>query len=108
MNDAAAVNQAPDQVLNPKDPGDETRRRYRYQDVRVACYILALFDEAEGVVEIACAQQEDILVKYAHGKLRGVQIKTKGDGSVPLRPGRRGSQVASAIHSRGEGLSRSV
>lgn len=87
MTSRDVVPSAPDQVLNPRDPGDETRRRYRYQDVRAACYILALFDETEGVVEIVCEQQEDILVKYAHGKFRGVQIKTKEDGSVPLKAG---------------------
>jgi hypothetical protein len=76
---------APDQVLNPKDPGDETRRRNRYQDVRAACYILALFDDTEGVIEIICEQQEDILVKYDHGKFRGIQIKTKEDGTVPFK-----------------------
>jgi hypothetical protein len=85
MTSPTATSPAPDQKLNPKDPGDETRRRCRYQDVRTACYILALFDDAEGVVEILCEQQEDILVKYLHGKFRGIQIKTRDDGSVPFK-----------------------
>ncbi len=75
----------PDQVLNPNDPGDATRRRNRYQDVRAACYILALFDDQEEIVEVICEQQEDVLIKRVNGRFRGVQIKTREDGSVPFK-----------------------
>jgi len=77
----------PNQVLNPKDPGDATRRRNRYQDVRATCYILALFDEDEEIIEVFCEQMEDILVKRVNGQYRGVQIKTKEDGTVPFKAG---------------------
>ncbi|MEZ6138966.1 MAG: dsDNA nuclease domain-containing protein [Zavarzinella sp.] len=78
---------APDQVLNPNDPGDATRRRFRYQDVRATCYILALFDEDEAIIEIICEQQEDILVKRMNGRFKGVQIKTREDGAMPFKSG---------------------
>lgn len=76
---------APDKVLNPKDPGDETRRRNRYQDVRAAFYILGLFDDEEGIAEIICEQLEDVLVKYSETRYRGIQIKTREDGAVPFK-----------------------
>lgn len=85
MNTPQVATPAPDQALNPADPGDATRRRNRYQDVRAACYILALFDDEEGIVEIICEQQEDVLVKRASGQFRGVQIKTREDGAVPFK-----------------------
>lgn len=77
----------PDQVLNPKDPGDDMRRRIRFQDVRATCYILALFDEEEAIIEIICEQQEDILVKLRNGRFKGVQIKTREDGATPFKAG---------------------
>ena len=77
----------PDQVLNPGDPGDETQRRFRYQAVRACCYILALFDDEEGIEEVFCEHHEDILLKYRSGTFLGVQIKTKLDGSVPVKAG---------------------
>jgi hypothetical protein len=77
----------PDQVLNPGDPGDDTQRRFRYQAVRACCYILALFDDEEGIEEVFCEHHEDILLKYRSGNFLGVQIKTKLDGSVPVKAG---------------------
>jgi hypothetical protein len=77
----------PDQVLNPGDPGDDTQRRFRYQAVRACCYILAIFDEEEGIEEVFCEHHEDILLKYRSGTFLGVQIKTKLDGSVPVKAG---------------------
>lgn len=47
--------------------------------------MLALFDEEEGIDEVFCEQHEDILLKYKSGKFLGVQIKTKSDGSVPVK-----------------------
>lgn len=87
MSEAQSPTLTPDQVLNPKDPGDATRRRIRYQDVQAACYLLALFDEDEAIIEIVCEQQEDILVKRVNGLFLGVQIKTKEDGAVPFKAG---------------------
>jgi hypothetical protein len=77
----------PDQVLNPGDPGDDIQRRFRYQAVRACCYILALFDDEEGIDEVFCEHHEDILLKYQSGTFLGIQIKTKLDGSVPLKAG---------------------
>ena len=57
------MGEPPDKVLNPDDPGDETQKRYRYQAVRACCYILALFDDEEGIQEIFCEHHEDVLVK---------------------------------------------
>lgn len=78
---------SPATVLNPADPGDDTQHRFRYQAVRVCCYLLALFDEDEGVEEVFCEHQEDVLIKYATGRFRGVQVKTRADGSVPFKAG---------------------
>jgi hypothetical protein len=47
--------------------------------------VLALFDDQEEIVEIICEQQEDVLVKRASGRFRGIQIKTREDGSVPFK-----------------------
>lgn len=87
MSDTQSPALAPDQVLNPKDPGDAIRRRNRYQDVRATCYILALFDEDEAIIEIVCEQHEDILVKRRDGRFKGVQIKTREDGAMPFKAG---------------------
>jgi hypothetical protein len=81
------MSQPPDKVLNPSDPGDDTQQRYRYQAVRASCYILALFDDEEGIEEVFCEHHEDVLVKYRTGLFLGVQIKTKADGSMPLKAG---------------------
>ena len=77
----------PDAVLNPGDPGDDTQRRFRYQAVRACVYILALFDEDLEIEEVFCEHHEDILLKYRSGTFLGVQIKTKLDGSVPVKAG---------------------
>lgn len=81
------MGQSPDTVLNSSDPGDDTQQRYRYQAVRACCYILALFDDEEEVEEVFCEHHEDVLVKYRTGLFLGVQIKTKTDGSMPLKAG---------------------
>ena len=81
------MSHGPDQVLNSNDPGDDTQRRFRYQAVRACCYILALFDDEEDLEEVFCEHHEDILLKYRAGNFLGVQIKTKLDGSVPLKAG---------------------
>ena len=77
----------PDEVLNPGDPGDDTLRRFRYQAVRACVYMLALFDDDLEIEEVFCEHHEDILLKYRSGTFLGVQIKTKLDGSVPVKAG---------------------
>jgi Cap4 dsDNA endonuclease len=77
----------PDRILNTGDPGDDVHRRFRYQAVQACCYILALFDEEEGIEEVFCEHHEDILIRYQSGFFLGVQIKTKLDGSVPVKAG---------------------
>lgn len=79
------MNNGPTAVLNPSDPGDETQRRFRYQHVKTAHYLLSLFDDTEGVEEVFCEHHEDVLIRYRGGQLRAVQIKTREDGRVPLK-----------------------
>lgn len=81
------MSNAPDNVLSVSDPGDEMQRRLRYQAVQLARMVLGLFDETEDIEEVLCEQHEDGLVKYRTGKFRGVQIKTKNDGSAPFKAG---------------------
>jgi len=78
---------SPDSVLNPSDPGDDMQRRLRYQAVRAACFVVALFDDEMQIEEVFCEQHEDILVRYRTGRFRGVQVKTKLDGAVPHKAG---------------------
>ena len=79
------MTQTPDTVLALNDPGDDTQHRFRYQAVCASRYILSLFDDEAGIEEVFCEQHEDILVKYSDGRFRGVQIKTKSEGSIPFK-----------------------
>src|SRR5262245_32648194 len=79
------MNSSPATVLNASDPGDETQRRYRYQHVKTAHYLLALFDDTEGAEEVFCEHHEDVLIRYHSGQFRAVQIKRREDGKVPLK-----------------------
>lgn len=67
----------PENILSVKDKGDDTQKRFRYQNA-CACFIsMNLLSDDRQFSEIYCEHHEDILLKLNNGKFAGVQIKTK-------------------------------
>jgi len=67
----------PESILNKKDKGDDTQRRFRYQNA-CACFIsLNLLSKDCRFTEVFCEHHEDILLKLKGGKFSGIQIKTR-------------------------------
>lgn len=75
----------PDRMLSSGDPGDDTQRRYRYQATHAAVLALSLLDDDADIEEIFCEHHEDILVKRRCNSFIGVQVKTKAEGSPPIK-----------------------
>lgn len=64
-------------TLDRIDRGDDTQRRFRYQD-SCACFIsLKMLEDNSTYEEVYCEHFEDILLKLNTGKYAGVQIKTR-------------------------------
>lgn len=68
---------SPENVLSIKDKGDDTQKRFRYQNA-CACFIsLNLLSDDRQFSELYCEHHEDVLLKLNNGKFAGIQIKTK-------------------------------
>ena len=64
-------------TLDRIDRGDDTQRRFRYQN-SCACFIsLKMLEDDSTYQEVYCEHYEDILLKLKTGKYAGVQIKTR-------------------------------
>jgi hypothetical protein len=68
---------SPDKVLDTKDPGGDTARRYRYQAACTALLSLELLPPESEFEEILCEQFEDFILKRKDGHFIGYQVKTK-------------------------------
>ncbi len=68
---------SPDNVLDTKDPGADTARRYRYQAACTALLSLDLLDSESEFEELFCELFEDFILKRKDGNFTGYQIKTK-------------------------------
>jgi hypothetical protein len=67
----------PERVLSNDDPGDDTQRRFRYQNTYAAIISLSLLKENSNADCIFCEHHEDVLVKQKDGTFVGIQIKTR-------------------------------
>lgn len=67
---------APDTVIDTKDPGDDVLRRFRFQITFAGILCLLMVDD-ETYQELYCEQHEDILLKHKDGTFSGIQVKTK-------------------------------
>lgn len=76
-------NLAPDIVIDTKDPGDETLKRFRYQ-ITFAGILCLLMVDNDDYEEIFCEHHEDILVKHNDKEYTGIQIKTKALNLPPF------------------------
>jgi hypothetical protein len=68
---------SPDKILDGKDRGDDTQRRFRYQAGYAAFISLDLLSEDSDFTEIFCELHEDILVKRKDDTFVGIQVKTR-------------------------------
>jgi len=68
---------------NPDDPGDDTQRRFRYQNTYASILGILMTDESKKIKEIYCEHHDDILVKNNDDKYHAIQVKTK---DINLRP----------------------
>ncbi len=74
----------PEDILDEKDPGDDTLRRYKYQFTYAAIVSLSLLEDPPLVSEVFCEHHEDVLVKLITGQFVGVQVKTRDLGLGPF------------------------
>lgn len=74
----------PSTVLNPDDPGDDTQRRFRYQNTFAGILGVLMTDDAKNIAEIYCEHHDDILVKDTDQKYTAIQVKTKDINSRPF------------------------
>jgi hypothetical protein len=70
----------PDEIAPADDAGADTAERYTYQHRYTATIACGLLVEDLGLAEVYCEHHEDLLVKRANGKYRGVQVKTRQAG----------------------------
>jgi len=73
-----------DTIVDSKDKGDDTLRRFKYQLTYAGIVSLSLLDNSSGVSEVFCEHHEDILVKLVNGQFIGVQVKTRELGLGPF------------------------
>lgn len=64
-------------TLDKMDRGDDTQRRFRYQNSCACLISLKMLEDDSTYQEIYCEHFEDILLKLKTGKYAGVQIKTR-------------------------------
>jgi hypothetical protein len=76
---------APDQLLSLGDPGDETARRFRFQNTYAAIVCCALLDDTQDAVEVFCEHHEDVLLKHADETFTGAQVKTRESDQPPWK-----------------------
>jgi hypothetical protein len=74
-----ALGLSPDQIIDKKDTGAETTRRYLYQAAYGALQSILMNDDESEIQEIFYEQQEDILLKLFDGSFIGIQVKTQED-----------------------------
>ncbi len=77
----------PESVLSNDDPGDDTQRRFRYQNTYAAIISLSLLKEESETDYIFCEHHEDVLVKQKDGSFVGIQIKTQLDSKGLYKAG---------------------
>ncbi len=77
----------PESVLSNDDPGDDTQRRFRYQNTYAAIISLSLLEEESKADCIFCEHHEDVLVKQKDGSFVGIQIKTRLASKGPYKAG---------------------
>jgi hypothetical protein len=77
------LSQDPSIVINPDDPGDDTQRRFRYQNTYAGILGVLMTDQSKNITELFCEHHDDILVKDENQKYTAIQIKTK---DINLRP----------------------
>jgi len=74
----------PSLVLNTDDPGDDTQRRFRYQNTYAGILGILMTDDTRNIEEIYCEHHDDILVKDTAQKYSAIQVKTKDINSRPF------------------------
>jgi hypothetical protein len=82
-----ATGPSPDDVAPAEDVGAETAERYAYQHRYAAVIACGLLDEDSGITEVFCEHHEDILVKTASARYRGIQVKTREPGLEQWKTG---------------------
>lgn len=80
---------SPENVLDDRDPGDDTLRRYRYQATYAAILAVRIAHQDPGTprefVEVFCEHHDDILLKLPSGRFQAVQVKTQQLGGNPFK-----------------------
>lgn len=67
----------PDEVLGEDDPGDDVRRRFRYQDGYGVLLLLGAFSGRLPYRSIWCEHHDDFLLEREEGKFDVCQVKTR-------------------------------
>lgn len=75
----------PTDVLDPKDPGDDVIRRFRFQIAYAALNAISLTGASTIAICVYCEHHEDVLIELLSGKFIGVQIKTREVGLPPYK-----------------------
>lgn len=73
------MNPNPDETIDT-DGGDETQKKFHYQDAYAALEVARLMDDKLHYDSVYVELIEDILVKLTTGKFIGVQVKSQKDG----------------------------
>ncbi|REE84550.1 uncharacterized protein DUF4297 [Paenibacillus taihuensis] len=76
----------PNEILSLTDRGDDTQRRYRYQNAYTVLLAIKMYNGELPYKEIYCELHEDILAVNEDGTYVGIQIKTRNqsDGSFDI------------------------
>jgi hypothetical protein len=71
--------------LPAKDPGADTKGRYRYQACYAAWMAVGLLGELPSAVAVYCEHQDDVVIEHDDGRCDAIQVKSQDDGIEPLR-----------------------
>lgn len=74
------MNPNPDEIID-SDSGDETQKRYHYQEAYAALQVARLLNEKLNYESVYVELVEDILVKLRTGKFIGIQVKSQKDST---------------------------
>lgn len=76
----------PNEILSLTDRGDDTQRRYRYQNAYTVLLAIRMYNGELPYKEIYCELHEDILAVNEDGTYVGIQIKTRNqsEGSFDI------------------------
>lgn len=67
------------------DHGDDTQRRFRYQNTYAAILALELVADRPIYSLVYCEHHEDIVIEYDAGDCAGWQVKTRADETIPFK-----------------------